>query len=385
MTKLAGLHKKHILTIALVLIITVIALEVFVAQAATPKWDIQVIDMGNVDRSSSIALDSIGNPHICYSEATYFSYGSSQANPMKYASIVGKNWTIQIIDNYGYFPSLAFDLSGYPHISYVHLSRFIGENSTLNYASWNGSAWNIQTVEEYNYYSDSGLTHTNMVLDSSGNPHITYIVDSPRLVSLKYAFWNGSAWNIQTIDQGIAFNQSPNLVLDSKNNPHITYAYAYTDKDKLYGSTYDTEGLKYASWNETEWDIQIIAKPAGSCSLVLDKNDNPHVSYGSSNGLAYAILNGSKWEVQTIAEGEWGADTSLSLDSNGYPFICYNHFPNLKYAFWNGTDWTIGRIDYNNNVRANYGLVAVVLDSYGNPHVSYTNDSGGIRFGTCII
>jgi hypothetical protein len=372
------LHKKLIVTTALALIITAAALEIFAVQAATPKWNIQIIDRGNVDPSSSITLDSKGNPHIAYSETTYFSNGSSQSYPLMYASIAGKNWTTQSIDNYGEYPSLVFDSSDFPHISYARYAYpagSIGGSINLNYASWNGSAWNIQSIESFTFSSPFYPTYSSLALDLSGNPHITYILDSyGASKSLKYASWNGSAWNIQTLDQGIYSDQYPTLVLDSKNNPHITYGVNY--QDKLYDMTHENHGLNYAAWDGAEWNIQIIAKPAGGCSLVLDKNDKPHVSYVSSQGLTYASLNGSNWDVQTIAEGVWG-DTSLSFDSAGNPFICYNQNDFLKYAFWNGTNWAIGVIDENENALGDYGLPAVVLDSHGNPHVSYSNLSGG--------
>jgi hypothetical protein len=79
--------------------------------------------------------------------------------------------------------------------------------------------WSIQTVD-----STGGLD-TSLVLDASGNPHISYIADN----ILKYAVWTGSSWNIQTVDSTGADNS---LVLDDSGNAHISYR--------------GNEGLKYA-------------------------------------------------------------------------------------------------------------------------------------------
>jgi hypothetical protein len=58
-----------------------------------------------------------------------------------------------------------------------------------------------------------------MVLDSSGNPHISYYDDTNNY--LKYARWKGSSWEIQTVEGGGGSYTS--IALDSSGNPHISY------------------------------------------------------------------------------------------------------------------------------------------------------------------
>jgi hypothetical protein len=174
---------------------------------ATQTWSIQTVDStGTVEASTSLALDSGGNPHISYSD--YANWG------LEYAVWNGSAWSIQTVDSNGtcYFTSLALDSRGNPHISYSDDAP-----GNLKYASWNGSAWNIQTVDS----TGTVGADNSLALDSGGNPHISYSDQTNG--GLEYATWNGSAWGIQTIDSTIFVGAYNSLALDSAGNPHISY------------------------------------------------------------------------------------------------------------------------------------------------------------------
>lgn len=342
----------------LILIITATAFAYSVTQAANSTWTLQSVDSkGTVGSKPSIALDSKGTVHISYSKASYGNYvfGSSF---IMYASLAGSNWTIQTVGE-GIEPSLALDSNDNPHISYG--------DGDLKYASWNGSGWNIQIIENYDQRSDE--YHSCLALDSEGYPHISYTVFSnPKdtddsTAYLKYAAWNGSSWQTQIIDEALEYAFS-SLALDSSGSPHVVYT--YKPPNFSFESTYS---IKYASWNGTDWNIQVITQDGVASSLFLDKNGNPHVSFSGRDGLTYATWTGLNWNTQSVDKS--AGYPSLVLDSVGNPNICYLKGDFVMYAFWNGTGWSTSIVGDNPDAFGQYGLPSLVLDASGNPHISY--------------
>ena len=261
----------------------------------------------------------------------------------------------------GLHTALAFDGLDNPHISYT------GGPGSLRYAYWTGTAWDIQTV-------DAAGSFTSIAIDSNGYPHISYYsVQNGN--DLKYASWTGSSWSIQTIDSNAYTGEFTSLKLDSAGYPHISYW--------DFGKNFETEDLKVASCNSTGWYIQVVDSLGAVgkfTSLDLDKNDNTHISYYDiANGdLKYAVSNGSNWNIQVVdSNGDVGTDTSLALDSQGNPHISYtdntNHF--LKYASSNGSTWnviTIGSAGYVGEYTSlAIDQTSLKIDRDDNAHIAY--------------
>jgi len=275
-------------------------------------WRIQTVDSGfSGSFGSSIALDSFNNPHI--------SYYDTANHVLKYAKWTGSVWSIQTVDStgdVGQYSSLALDSNNNPHISYYD-SLF----GYLKYAEWNGSAWSTQTI-------DVTVAFSSIALDSNDRPHISY-VDVHRYMNgsnynLRYATENGSVglhgplWNRETVDNSGVVGVYSSIAVDSNNNPHISYS---------------DRGLKYAKWNGSAWDIQTVASMGTIySSLALDSNNNPHISCYDGY-LEYAKWSGSLWSIQTV-DSTLDQYSSLALDSNNNPHISYYDSTNLdlKYA-----------------------------------------------------
>jgi len=255
---------------------------------------------------SSIALDAANNPHICY-----FDYGSGH---FKYAKKTGTSWTISIIplpttSSYSYIPwaesSIAVDkTTGIAHVSL----QMLGGPYSLGY--WNSGLVSAVIVD--NLDGNSGW-HNAIALDGNGFPNISY--EARGAGNLKYAHWNGSAFDLETVAP------MPNVY----------------------------------------WEDRLT-------SLAIDGNNNPHIAYyGQDGGYKYASKNGSSWTINSIPLTSGYPSLSLSLDGTGMPHLALGG----EYAYWNGSSWSLEIIEHN------VGRSAIAVDNSGKIHIAYNTETGG--------
>ena len=262
---------------------------------------------------TSLSVDKNNHPHISYD----YDFGSDD---LKYARWDGASWQLETVDsvgNTGRDNSLALDNADYPHISYINTTG----DDKLKYAYWDGMNWQIQDVDSTTDVFES----TSIALDRHGNPHIAYRqwIDNDHGL-LKYAAHNGVTWTIQIVDNVGPTGFDPSLVLDSQDQPHISYG------DLHYG-TPDESDLKYAYWDGSQWQKETVDtedQVGLNSSIAMDRHDNVYISYSEeiTGALKFAFQDGVHWQIDVIdpdpAFGYWF--TSLQLDRDERPIFSYS-------------------------------------------------------------
>ncbi len=196
------------------------------AQRNGPGWITETVASGDrVGYGTALAVDEQDLLHLAFYKSP-----STRDGALCYAHYDGTRWVSETVDagrfEYGDNPSLVLDAAGRPHIGYAD-SSYGHSSGVLFYASWNGTAWITQTVDPYQGAMGGGAAASpSLILDSSGNPHLSYclLTDySPYPNDLRYAYWDGTTWITQTVDQVGQTGAFTSLALDSRGNPHISY------------------------------------------------------------------------------------------------------------------------------------------------------------------
>lgn len=313
---------------------------------------------------TSITHDLSGNRHLSYVDNlnSNLKYGFGP-KILSGQSVFDISWYLFDVDLSflsGIFSSIKVDMSGNRHISY-----FEDNNDILKYAFGPANS-DINSDISWNLYEVDVSTGTGwynaLALDSSGDPHISYFDNSNN--SLKYAYGNinstsgyDSSWQIYEIDSYNPFITIPpqfsSIVVDSSGNPHISY----------YDGNLDN--LKYAfgniipnSNNDISWEIYTIESD-GITGTWTSIDLNPNTQRPSI--LYFKFLGSEKHEVKIASQqidGTWNSgvlDPSLNnVDINGQSQIKIdsgNHYHTSYYDFTNSG----GRLHYATNSQTTFG------------------------------
>jgi PGF-pre-PGF domain-containing protein len=332
-------------------------------------------------RTTSIALDPDGNPAI--------SYRDNNCGSLKYARLltaknaargyekgvsVRNGWMTETVDgtsqHSGWGSSLAIDRDGNPHIAYLWQGGWEwGLN--LKYAHWNGNAWNIQTLRDI----------------------------FPRWIS-SMAFWQHNGGNFGVIQSNIDRGESPSIALDSAGLPHISIA-DYVRRNPGESNWYNHSLINGRSCRNNYDLLHIFELPDGSwvtesvdpapahpdayttslthfirfaySSIALDSHDRPHISYFNY------------WDEVCNYQATWG--TYAATDQFSWflrPPIwgnCHYMLGGLKYAYWNGSAWNAENVDTSSIAVGEY--TSLKIDPNDHPQIAYMDVHNGlIRYAT---
>jgi hypothetical protein len=282
------------------------------AAAKAGSWEIgTVAGSTGGGEYSSLRFDKYGNGHVSYADdaRSLLQYSFWDHNL--------KKWFSTTLD-YGGFCSLTLDSKGHPHISY-------NSNGHLKYTYWDGSSWQKQTIP---VTSKSVVFYTSIALDINDNPGISYFENESAagvgVVRLRVVTWNGSFWELVTVDQTYGSGKFNSIASDSAGRPHIAYG----------NVIFENSGLRYAHWDGTSWNYEILDGAGGpgsarwSVAFILDKQDIPHIAYSDVTHMIvkYATKVAGKWQmeaVDSVGKVAFPDRNGIALDDQGTPYISY--------------------------------------------------------------
>jgi len=230
-------------------------------------------------------------------------------------------WDIQVVDGTagGTVPNLAFAPDGYPSIVY---KQGIG----IYFAHYNGTSWDLEAINE---------------TDAAVGPDIEYDPDTDQATvsygcgALKfYKRLGPGSWELERVESK-AYNEQTSLAYDHYGDPTIVYRSA--SKGKAW--------MKYASWNGTDWDKDTVGEPGEGRhkEQAFDLNGNPGIAFSGGGALKYAHWNGTDWDIE-IVESATNYDCSLVYDpATGHPSITHKgpRGERIRYLWFDGADWNL--------------------------------------------
>ena len=225
-------------------------------------WTFTKVDeTSDVGQNPSLSLDPAGHPMISYYDASN--------GALKLATYDGSIWSVETVDHQssptGHFSSLSVTANG------IYIAYDVADSGLKLAFSLIGSAhsWSLEVVD-----SAAGAGQfSSLGLDSNGYPHIAYY--DPSSPSLKVATASNTTapfgFSTQTIDEGDDVGKYCSLAVDSENHIHVSY-YNATKGD-----------LKYAFFDGSNWNNQIVDQSGdvGLWSDVVVETDSniPHILY----------------------------------------------------------------------------------------------------------
>jgi len=153
-----------------------------------------------------------------------------------YACHHGSCCQIEIVDCNGYLSSVALDAAKSPRISY-----YDDRKRELRFAYPNGSGWDIEIVDN----SGNVGKFPSLALSADGTPHICYFDVTNR--DLKYAYRDEFGWNVDTIDIAVSIDWYPVLSIDESGFAHVSYT-GFNDRPCIKHAYQDTSG----------WNVEIL-------------------------------------------------------------------------------------------------------------------------------
>jgi hypothetical protein len=339
------------------------------APAEDITWRIETADAAGGGKYSSMRVDTSGNVHVAYIDDVRYQ--------LRYAFRDARlnRWFTTQIDGGSGFSSLALDSAQHPHISYLEYGY-----PRLKYARWNGSSWETQTLQirakNISFYTSIALPNDQ--------PSITYYeywgVGDDYLLNLRNVSWNGRFWALRTVDTDPGSGKFNCLALDSGGTLHAAYGNVKSE----YAS------LRYARWDGEAWHKEILESmpnakyTAYSVAIATGPDNQPHITTTDTANriVKYAYRDNGKWRIEpvdTLGEAAYPDRNGIAVAPNGQVYISYYDAGRglLKLAHKENGQWMAEVVD---SAIAGFTSSLQIVDD--RIYISYADERGALKFAT---
>jgi hypothetical protein len=306
----------------------------------------------------------------------------------------------------GSYPSISQTVNGYPVVAYTDNSVgpagkvFVKKWNTLGWLQL-GDALNNAALSPLDLPTKSSVS--SLAVNGSGNPVVAYTdcvanfqVLPPQCTGqgIFVKRWDGTNWQQLGTLLDISNNKTarePKIVLNSAGNPVVTWTEQVGTSTNIY-----VERWNGSSWVQLGATLDInISKEVYDPGLALDSAGNPVVTWSEcvavsslrGSCLNYNVYakrwNGNSWvQLGTsldVNPNESAFQPTLVVDSSGNPIVTWNEFDitaatKVYVKRWNGSSWVqLGTSLNVGTLEANDSTIA--LDGAGNPLVNWSENT----------
>jgi len=343
----------------LVVVVAIVAFRSPVTSAQV-AWFVEAIrEEVSVAAETDLMYDAMNRPHVVYFDA--------RVGSVRYAVKIAGAWEVETVGVPGYVvgpTNIALDSAARPYVTYCDGNR-------LRFASKVGSSWTITSVDDCFIEGANSLA-----IGRDDGARVAYAWDTG---ILRFALWNGSAWEKETVEEETLIARYVSLALDERDEPHIAY--------------YGNGNLRYAAFENARWAVEIVdpAERSGIYArLALDSRGWARIAYVDSREreLQLASWNGTSrtWRLEVIdTDGDPGWDLDIAVDRGGRTYISYYErlSADLRYAETDGLTLIRQTVDLNGVVG---WFTSVALDLSGFPSILYYDyNDGALRFAVSRV
>ncbi len=227
-----------------------------------------------------------------------------------------------------------------------------------------------------------------IAVDSSGNPHVVWNDSTPGNYEVYYKK-SSNGGTIWTTSQRLTFNSgiswSPAIAVGPSANLHLVWTDSTSENWESYYKKSSNGGISWTTSQRLTWNSGFSTYP----SVAVDSSGNPHVVWEDSTPGNYEVYykkssnGGAVWtagQKLTSTSGDSGIP-AVAVDSSGNLHVVWTEETSgnaeiyYKKSSNGGTSWTTGqRLTWTSGYSTD---PSVAVDSSGNLHVVWTDDTSG--------